>query len=306
MGSASASSVSALSPFGLRCRHRPARSLIHSFIAMSESRSSHNQTAAEHADASGATTAAATGAVASIPAWLGPRPLSWVSAALRSADAVAFDVDSTVSADEGVDVLAEYLHMGPQIKALTDRAMNGTVPFEVALRDRLELLRPSAAAVAACVAERPPVFSPGFEAFIAFWRAHHAARNGGAALPVFLVSGGFRPLIEPLRLQLCIDEQSVFANTLQFDADGSYSSFDEHEPTSRSGGKACALATLSARHGFNRMVMVGDGATDLEACPPAHVMVGYGGVVARETVKQKAHVFVNNWDELRAIIEQNE
>lgn len=264
---------------------------------MSAANPSHSGSAATHAHAA---------AGASIPASLGPRPLEWVSAALRSADAVAFDVDSTVSADEGVDVLADFMHMGPQIKALTDRAMNGTVPFEVALRERLELLRPSAAAVAACVTERPPAFSPGFEAFIAFWRAHHAARNGGAPLPVFLVSGGFRPLIEPLRLQLGIDEQSVFANTLQFGADGSYSSFDDLEPTSRSGGKARALATLAARHGFSRMVMVGDGATDLEACPPAHVMVGYGGVVARETVKQKAHVFVNNWNELRTIIEQTE
>jgi len=57
---------------------------------------------------------------------LGPRPLEWVLARLREVDGVCFDVDSTVSAEEGIDVLAEALGKGEQVKAYTAQAMNGS------------------------------------------------------------------------------------------------------------------------------------------------------------------------------------
>ena len=179
------------------------------------------------------------------------------------------------------------------------------VPFEVSLRDRLDLLRPSSASVASCVSAHPASFSPGFESFLCFLRGWYSARHDGAALPVFLVSGGFRPLIEPLRLQMGVASSCVYANSLRFAADGSgaYDSFDASEPTSRSGGKARALDSIVAAHGYSHVTMVGDGATDLEAAPPAKLMVGYGGIAQREAVKRQAHVFVQSWDELRQIIE---
>lgn len=50
---------------------------------------------------------------------------------------------------------------------------------------------------------------------------------------------------------------------------GSYAGFDENEPTSQQDGKAQVIAYLKHRYGYRKVVMVGDGATDLEACPPA-------------------------------------
>ena len=49
--------------------------------------------------------------------------------ALRSADAVCFDVDSTVIRVEGIDELAAYLGVGDKVAALTAAAMGGDVPF---------------------------------------------------------------------------------------------------------------------------------------------------------------------------------
>ena len=40
--------------------------------------------------------------------------------------------------------------------------------------------------------------------------------------------------------------------------------------------------------------MVGDGATDLQAKPPADLTIGFGGVVERAVVRQNADAFV--WD----------
>lgn len=42
---------------------------------------------------------------------------------LAKADAVCFDVDSTVVNEEGIDVLADFLGKGEQVAALTKKAM---------------------------------------------------------------------------------------------------------------------------------------------------------------------------------------
>ena len=250
---------------------------------------------------------AAASAAPSLTPPLFPLPLSLVRSSLLSLDAVCFDVDSTVSGEEGIDVLAEFLGKGDEVKAYTNQAMNGAVPFEVSLRDRLDLMRPTAAEVAACVASNPPSFSPGFEPFLAWMRNWFAGRNGGRTLPVFLVSGGFRPLIDPLRLRLGLQPECVFANEMIWDPEsGAYKGFDATQPTSRSGGKARAIESLVAAHGFKHVLMVGDGATDLEAAPPARIVVGYGGVVARPTVEAKAHYFVRSWEQLRGIMEEEQ
>ncbi|KAL0384860.1 UNVERIFIED_CONTAM: Phosphoserine phosphatase, chloroplastic [Sesamum radiatum] len=58
----------------------------------------------------------------------------------RTADAVCFDVDSTVCVDEGIDELAEFCGAGKAVAEWTARAMSGSVPFEQALAARLSLL----------------------------------------------------------------------------------------------------------------------------------------------------------------------
>jgi len=52
---------------------------------------------------------------------------------LKGANAVCFDVDSTVIDEEGIDVLAEYLGKGPAVSDWTAKAMGGGVKFEDAL-----------------------------------------------------------------------------------------------------------------------------------------------------------------------------
>ncbi len=64
---------------------------------------------------------------------------------------------------------------------------------------------------------------------------------------------------------------------LRFLLEGQYSGFDESQPTSDSGGKGAVCGLLKSRFGFQRLVMVGDGATDMEASPPADAFIGFGG-----------------------------
>lgn len=50
---------------------------------------------------------------------------------------------------------------------------------------------------------------------------------------------------------------------------GEYAGFDDSQPTAESGGKGKVISMLKERYGFETVVMIGDGVTDLEACPPA-------------------------------------
>lgn len=213
-----------------------------------------------------------------------------IRALWAAAQAVCFDVDSTVSPDEGIDLLAAQAGVGDRVAALTRDAMGGAVLFQEALRARLDLIRPSRRLIAACLAAHPPRLTPG----VADLTAALTARG----TRVYLVSGGFREMIMPLAERLHIPAARVFANTLRFSLDGAYVGFDEDAFTSRSGGKAAALQHLKDHFGYSPLIMVGDGVTDLEARPPADGFIGYGGVVARAAVRAGADWFVTDFAEL--------
>ena len=59
----------------------------------------------------------------------------------RKADAVCFDVDSTLVTIEGLDTLAQYCGVGEDVKQWTKRAMGGSVTFQESLKARLNIVK---------------------------------------------------------------------------------------------------------------------------------------------------------------------
>ena len=219
--------------------------------------------------------------------------------ALYKADAVCFDVDSTVIAEEGIDVLAEYLGKGEEVSALTKAAMDGGMKFQDALGARLDLLQPSKRSILQLLDEQPLQLTPGVEQLMKSLQS--------AGVDIWLVSGGFRIMIEPVADMLNIPRTNIVANTLFFEENdevGTYTGFDPTEPTSADMGKPKALTQIQTKMGYKTMVMVGDGATDAQAKPPADAFVGFGGVEERQAVKDKADWFVKNFDDMTWVIEQ--
>ncbi|XP_057798167.1 phosphoserine phosphatase, chloroplastic [Salvia miltiorrhiza] len=210
----------------------------------------------------------------------------------RNANAVCFDVDSTVCVDEGIDELAEFCGAGEAVAEWTARAMGGSVPFEQALAARLSLFSPSQSQVQEFLEKRPPRLSPGIDALVKKLHEKNKA--------VYLVSGGFRQMINPVATLLGIPLENIYANQLQFGSSGEFSGFDPNEPTSRSGGKAVAVQQIRKAKGFKSLVMIGDGATDLEARKPggADLFICYAGVVLREAVAANADWLVFNFKAL--------
>eukprot|EP01062_Namystynia_karyoxenos_P018195 TRINITY_DN16763_c0_g1_i1.p1 TRINITY_DN16763_c0_g1~~TRINITY_DN16763_c0_g1_i1.p1 ORF type:complete len:234 (+),score=78.40 TRINITY_DN16763_c0_g1_i1:82-783(+) len=212
----------------------------------------------------------------------------------RAADAVCFDVDSTVCIDEGIDELAASLGKGKEVAAWTAKAMGGSMTFQEALTARLEIMKPTRQQLDRLIAQRPPaqLLTPGVAELIRTLRARGTA--------VYLISGGFTQMIHPVAAHLGLPRDHVIANTILFSPDGAYAGFDQSAPTSRSGGKPKAIAELKRRFGYHTIAMIGDGATDLEArCEgAADLMIGFGGIQVREKVKQGADWFVTSFDPL--------
>lgn len=213
----------------------------------------------------------------------------------KNADCVCFDVDSTVCQDEAIDELASYLGVGEAVAAVTATAMNGNARFRDALRARLDVMKPTREKCEQYTRIHKPKITPGIREVVA---ALHAR-----SVDVYLVSGGFKSIIVPVADILGIDRKKIYANEILFDSNGNYAGFDENELTSDSGskdvGKAGVCALLKKQHNYRNMVMVGDGATDLEACPPADAFIGFGGNQIRESVRSRAGWYVMNFETLR-------
>lgn len=206
---------------------------------------------------------------------------------------VIFDCDSTLSAIEGVDELARF--RGPDMlaaaEAMTRDAMEGRLPVEAVFGRRLDLIRPTAAEVADIGRLYVETMEPSAVTTVA------TLRNAGWT-PVIL-SGGFLPAIRPLADRLGIER--VEAVDLYFDpTSGKYRGYDENYPTTRSGGKPIVVERLRTEMRPSRVVMVGDGVSDLETAAVVDSFVGFGRYVERERVKRGAHHYIKDLAELPA------
>lgn len=208
----------------------------------------------------------------------------------RKADAVCFDVDSTVCCDEAIDELAKYVGKSKEVSDITRTAMLGGANFREALAKRLDIIQPSHDILEEFLEANQPRLTPYIEDLIA--QLHKRGTD------VYLISGGFDVIIEPAAKQLNIPFKNIFANSIKFYYDGSYAGFDKSRPTSNQDGKSRVIAMLKQTKGYKNIVMIGDGVTDLEACPPANAFIGFGGNQVRDTVRDNCHWFVHSFKEL--------
>ncbi len=207
---------------------------------------------------------------------------------------ILFDCDSTLSSIEGIDELGRVRGdaVFHQVEAMTHDAMNGKLPVEAVFGRRLEIIQPRASDVAVVGRQYVDTIEPTAQATI------EALKSAGWT--VMIVSGGFRNAIRPLADKLGIGR--VEAVDLYFNLDGSYSGYDIAYPTTRSGGKPEVVAKLRQEFSPSRIVMVGDGVSDLETKPNVDLFVGFGRYVAREKVKAQAHHFIHALSELPELL----
>lgn len=229
---------------------------------------------------------------------------------------VIFDCDSTLSGIEGIDELAhlaelddENLPTGEQstisraasIAALTKKAMEGDLPLEAVYGQRLLAVNPTRSQVQKLASlYRERVITDARQVIEAL-QAHD--------VQVFIVSGGLIEPIQDFGAWLGVPRQNIFAVDMEYDQlagkwwryweqpGGQNPSANhlavESNPLTGTGGKNRVIGQIRAMHP-GRVLMVGDGLSDLEARPGVDLFIGFGGVVYRPVVVRESPIYIHS------------
>jgi len=162
------------------------------------------------------------------------------------------DMDSTMIGQECIDELADYAGLKPQIAAITERAMQGELDFESALRERVALLEGLAeSAISDCLRDRI-VPTSGAATLVATLAA--------LGTRTVLVTGGFHHFADPVGALLGFDR--VVGNRLG--VEGGRLTGGLIGPITGSAVKAAVLRDeLAAAADGAHSVAIGDGANDI-------------------------------------------
>ncbi len=208
-------------------------------------------------------------------------------------DSVILDVDSTLCNIEGVDWLAARrgAGVGAELERLTARAMQGEIPLEAVYGERLAIIRPTAAEIAALARAYTEALAPGARDAI--------FRMRDMDIGLTLVSGGIRQAIRPLARELGFSDGSLHAVSVSFDTEGEYQGFDDRSPLATHRGKKDIVAALRLPR---PSLAVGDGATDAAMRDVTDAFAAFTGFVRREPVVQVADYVVTSFRELSDLV----
>jgi len=197
---------------------------------------------------------------------------------------VVFDCDSTLTTIEGIDTLANRAGVENESRLLTNAAMAGELSLAEAYAKRMELVKPSKA----------DIYWLGKEYINNQTTDSHSIVSLLQKLDkeVHIVSGGLMPAVMMLAETLSVPVKNVHAVDIYFTESQEYAGFDNNSPLTSNGGKG--LIGRKLKEYDKKIIMVGDGITDLEMQSIGIKVIGYGGVVSREIVKEKADIFVED------------
>lgn len=187
------------------------------------------------------------------------------------------DMDSTMISAECIDELADFAGIKHQIAAITERAMQGELDFESALRERVLLLRDlSEGAIAECLATRITPM-PGAKALVATLKARGCR--------TVLVTGGFHQFADPVAEDLGFEH--VVANRLA--VEGGKLTGGLAGPITDSSVKMAVLLEEAALLGEGTISLAtGDGANDIPMIEAATYGIAY-------RAKPKARAAADGW-----------
>jgi phosphoserine phosphatase len=208
---------------------------------------------------------------------------------------IFFDCDSTLTAVEGIDILADTDEKKSEIKALTQAAMDGDLDLEDIYARRLQAINPTHDQIRK----------------IRRIYKRHVVEDAAAVIAalqeqghqVYIISGGLAEPVEEFGIYLGVPRThiravNVFYNQLSGDwwqpDNGSEQvlTYQKGDLTISSGKARIVRELLGSQHG--RSLLIGDGSSDLSAGTAVDLFVGYGGVAVRERVSAEAAVYIHS------------
>ena len=191
------------------------------------------------------------------------------------------DMDSTMIGQECIDELADFAGLKDRVAAITERAMQGELDFEAALRERVALLAGlDESAIHACLADRITAMS-GAKVLVATLAA--------LGTRTVLVTGGFHHFADPVAEMLGFHR--VVGNRLAV-AHGKLTGGLVGDIVDSSVKEAVLRAEVARRDGAASLA-TGDGANDI----PMLIAASYGiAYHAKPKARAAAHGWVEQGD----------
>ena len=178
------------------------------------------------------------------------------------------DFDSTFVKVETLDSLATIsLKNNPnkysiinQISRLTSKAMQGDISFDVALFERIKLLKANQSHIREVTNYIDNNVSESIKKNKQFFKKH--SNN------CFIISGGFKEIILPIVKPYGFKEKNVFGNTFVLNRNKEIKDIDRGNPLSKEKGKITIAKNLNdyllTLNENNTSIIIGDGYTDFE------------------------------------------
>lgn len=212
---------------------------------------------------------------------------------------IFFDCDSTLTAVEGIDILADTDEKKKEVAALTQAAMDGQLDLDDIYARRLQTINPTHDQIREI---RRIYKRNSIEDAAAVINALHEQGH-----KVYIISGGLAEPVEEFGIYLGVPRRRIRAVNVRYNQlDGSWwqSGNDNHYLAYQKGaltvsdGKAQIVRELlGEQHGRpanGRSLLIGDGSSDLLAGTAVDLFIGYGGVVVREQVLAQAPAYIHS------------
>jgi phosphoserine phosphatase len=177
---------------------------------------------------------------------------------------VVLDVDSTLIQQEVIELLANQVGAGSEVKKLTDSAMAGEIEFRTSLEKRVSLLAGLSIEVFSKIHEEIQ-FTPGARELV---EAVHAL--GGK---VGAVSGGFSQILDVLAEKIGLDYW--LANELEVSGGALTGSIVGELVDADSKSNALVAWALDSGIPLDRTIAIGDGANDIQMLQAAGLAIAF-------------------------------
>lgn len=164
-----------------------------------------------------------------------------------------FDLDATITKVEILPEIARKINKEEEMRELTERAMQGEIPFEHSLRDRVEVLKHIPVSEVAKMIEETPVN----EKMVEFIREN--------AERCYIVTGNLDVWISGFMEKLGMKDHCLCTHATVLD--------DRIVSIDQVMDKKKAIAVFE-----QPVVAIGDGSNDAEMIEVAEVGIGFGGV----------------------------